>query len=246
MNFIFNFLRKVESYSAYLQGKGYGSATIRQEISCAVGFLGMTPTLAIDIGGNIGDYSAKLRSIYPALKIHIFEPSSVNLKKLMTRYAKDPLITVVPNALSSEAGSATLFSDQLGSGLASLANRNLEHFNIKFDASEIVTSIKFENYWKETLNCSPIDIVKIDVEGFELKVLEGFGSALSKVKIIQFEFGGANIDTRSYFRDFWSLFTANNFLIYRVTPLGSEKISTYRESDEFFSTTNYLAVNKFF
>lgn len=34
------------------------------------------------------------------------------------------------------------------------------------------------------------------------------------------------------------------FDLYRITPIGIELISVYRESDEFFPTTNYLAVNR--
>jgi len=38
-------------------------------------------------------------------------------------------------------------------------------------------------------NLTKIDFLKIDVEGFELKVLKGFGEYLNNVKYIQFEYG---------------------------------------------------------
>ncbi len=45
-----------------------------------------------------------------------------------------------------------------------------------------------KNYIEEN-KIEQIDFLKIDVEGFELKVLKGFGEHLSKVKYIQFEYG---------------------------------------------------------
>ena len=93
---------------------------------------------------------------------------------------------------------------------------------------------------------SILDYVKIDVEGHELDVLEGFGDLIKNVRLIQFEFGGCNIDTRTFFQDFWYYFTEKDFLIFRVTPRGPLLIKNYTEKDEFFLTTNYIALNKNF
>lgn len=62
------------------------------------------------------------------------------------------------------------------------------------------------------------------------------------MRVLQFEFGGCNIDTRTYFKDFWQLASMEGFIIYRMAPVGLVCIDRYRESDEFFSTTNFLAV----
>ncbi|WP_445778772.1 hypothetical protein [Shewanella sp.] len=45
-------------------------------------------------------------------------------------------------------------------------------------------------------------MIKIDIEGHELSVLKVFGAAIEATKVIQFEFGDCNIDTRTYFQDF--------------------------------------------
>jgi hypothetical protein len=44
-------------------------------------------------------------------------------------------------------------------------------------------------------NIEHIDFVKIDTEGHELSVLQGFGEMLRIVDTIQFEYGGTFIDT---------------------------------------------------
>lgn len=240
---LFKLARFVESTAAHLQGKGYGSATIRKENQLVHSLLGKKSRLAIDIGGNIGEYTAEIRRLNPDSEIHTFEPSATNIEKLNLRFAHDHKIKVLPFAISDSTGEATLFSDESGSGLASLTRRKLAHFNIEFNMKENVTTIKFEDYWRTELKKRDIDIVKIDIEGHELFALKSFGESVFSTKVIQFEFGGCNIDTRTYFQDFWYFFKERNFDLYRITPLNIEHIKRYRESDEYFRTTNYVAVN---
>jgi len=238
------FAKYIEDIAQKAQGKGYGAATIHQENDLVHKLLEREPLIAIDIGGNIGEYSAELRRRNKNLEIHIFEPSKINVHKLNSRFAHDKLIKVVSLGVSDENGVATLFSDSPGSSLASLSNRKLEHFNIQFNVTEEISTIRFEEYWRSSLNERVLDIVKLDVEGHELAALKGFGDAIFSTRVIQFEFGGCNIDTRTYFQNFWYFFRERNFDIYRITPFGVEEIKAYRESDEHFSITNYIAVNK--
>jgi FkbM family methyltransferase len=240
----FKILKLIERIAAFGQGKGYGTASIQQEVKLIQGFLTSEPKIAIDIGGNVGAYTAELRRTNHKLEIHIFEPSSTNIKNLNEKFKNDPLIYVIPNAVSDTNGEAVLFSDRYGSGLGSLTRRRLDHFNIAFDMTEKVKSIRFEDYWINNLNSRELDLVKIDIEGHEFSALHGFGEAIKLTKAIQFEFGGCNIDTRTFFQDFWYYFKHHNFDIYRITPLGPEHIRQYSERDEFFSTTNYIAVRR--
>ena len=85
--------------------------------------------------------------------------------------------------------------------------------------------------------------IKIDVEGHELDVLRGAQKIVAKTKLIQFEFGGCNIDTRTFFQDFYYFFKQADFKLFRITPKGLFQIKEYLEEDEYFATTNYLAVN---
>ncbi len=240
----FKILGLLEKKVTSWQGKGCGSISIDLEVKTLQQLLSRKPKIFIDIGGNVGLYTAKMKALNPDLEVHIFEPSPVNIIKLQERFQKDPLISILPFALSDEKKEGTLFSDKAGSGLASLTKRKLDHFHIAFDHEEKVKCLRFEDYWHENLSSKPIDCVKMDVEGHELDVLKGFGKALDATQLIQFEFGGCNIDTRTYFQDFWYFFSDHHFTLYRVTPLGAQHIPHYKEIDEFFSTTNYIAVRK--
>jgi hypothetical protein len=84
----------------------------------------------------------------------------------------------------------------------------------------------------------------LDIEGHEYQVLHSLTSAeLAKVGLIQFEFGGCNIDSRVFFRDFWK-HLKEQFVFYRITPLGLARLDQYSERDERFEVSNYLCVNR--
>lgn len=244
LDMIFKVAAIIEKRSAGFQGKGYGGKTVALEVRSCAKLLRRAPTLAVDIGGNIGDYTAALRATFPALEIHTFEPSSTNVEKLKRRFASDPSITIVQRAVSNDSGLATLFSDSPGSGLGSLTKRNLDHVAVPFDAEETVRTVRFEDYWRDALAQRAIDLVKMDIEGHELAALQGFGKAIAAIGVIQFEFGGCNIDTRTYFKDFWQFFGDHGFDLYRIAPWGLDRIRRYRENEECFLATNFLAANR--
>lgn len=240
----FSLLKKAEWRIMRLQGKGYGTSTILQEVKMAAKFVDPSPGLLIDIGGNVGDYAAALRATFAASEIHVFEPSATNVRKLQARFGAIAGIHVHPVAVSEQEGRQSLHYDEAGSGMASLSKRDLRHHGLDFSQKEEVKVIRFEDFWQKELGSRPIDFVKMDIEGHELAALRGFGAAIRKVSVLQFEFGGCNIDTRTYFRDFWEFFSGHRFDLYRITPIGIQQIAKYAETEEFFSTTNFLAVRR--
>lgn len=236
----------LEKFSALMQGKGWGTSTISEEINCCKQLLNYKPKLIVDIGANIGLYTEELLKIFPDATYFLFEPSQYNIKILSDKFYKFDNVYCSEYALSNESSKRNLYSDKIGSGLSSLSKRRLDHFNIFMNVVESVDTIRFDeflNFDDIPDSFDTIDYVKIDIEGYELFALQGFGDRIEDVSIIQFEFGGCNIDTRTYFQDFWYFFKEKNFSIYRISPNGPEKINYYEESLEYFSTTNYIAVN---
>ncbi len=231
-----------------MQGKGYGAKTTPQEVKVISNYIksGEHGLLMVDVGGNVGDYSACLRKYFSHAEIHIFEPAMVNITKLEARFLHDKAIHISPFGLSNQCERLSLYSELSGSGLGSLSNRRLDHFNINFDVVEPIEVIRFEDYWHSGLGERDIDLIKLDIEGHELDALKGFGNALAKIKIIQFEFGGCNLDTKTSFQDFYYFFKEAGFSLSRITPFGAQPIKKYRELDEVYLTTNYMAINERF
>jgi len=230
----------MESIAQLYQGKGWGSGTVELEVKAAARLLEKRPQLCVDVGGNLGNYTKALLAEFET-EVVVFEPSKKNYQILQESFYANKSVQVENLALSNKNTIATLHADREGSGLASLTKRRLDHFGISFDFTEQVTTTRFEDYWINKLGSPEIGILKLDIEGHELTALDGFGNALNHIELIQFEFGGCNIDTRTYFQDLWYFFTKKSFDIFRLGPLGLRKIERYNEREEFFSTTNYYA-----
>lgn len=241
-NFFLGLAGLLESRAQLHQGKGWGSGTVEAEVKSSGRILGYTPQLCIDVGGNVGRYTQALLTEFDT-KIVVFEPNKKNHQLLLEVFSNNERVKVENLALSDKNSVATLHADSDGSGLASLTRRRLDHHGITFDFSEQVRTIRFEDYWRENLGSPDIGLLKLDIEGHELEALDGLGKALSQIDLIQFEFGGCNIDTRTYFQDFWYFFKDHSFEIFRIGPLGLRKLERYSERDEYFSTTNYFAKN---
>lgn len=238
------FARKLELMCAEAQGKGWGTATIQHEINC-VAHLARSPIdLFVDVGANIGLYTDELRRKFPKSRAYLLEPALKNFALLTQKYTEEEDIYLFNDAISNEKSLGTLYSNEPGSGLASLKKRRLDHFGLTFSLEEVVKIRTLEDFWIDVLDRGKIDLVKFDIEGVELDALEGMGDAVIHTKLIQFEFGGANIDSRTFFQDFWYFFKEVGFYLWRITPRGPCRVVSYSEIDEFFSTTNYIAQNR--
>ena len=240
MSKIFPILSWLESLFARFQGKGWKAPSVRHEV-ILVSKMVSNPKIVIDVGGNRGHYTEALLEVFQGSKIVIFEPAAENIGILRKKFKLNGRVSIEPLALSNTSGQAELYANYSGSALSSLNMRNLDHIGIMFDRVETVKTITFEEYWVQKMDRSEIDFVKLDIEGHELQALKGFGEALKHVGLIQFEFGGTHIDSRTYFRDFWEFLRNSGFELYRMGPLGLNRLEAYSERDEFFFYTNFIA-----
>lgn len=240
------FWGQLEKLAAIAQGKGWGMSSIRQEVNACLSLLGREPQIICDVGANRGDYSWELLLRFSGCKFYLFEPSATNLNVLFDRYRAYPQVKIFPVALSNQQGSAILFASTPGSGEASLSELQGEDTASRTGHQESIATERLDAFGDElTENGSRhIDLVKIDVEGHELAVLEGCGELINAIKIVQFEYGSRNLDTRTNFRDFWSFFQRHGFSLYRITPRGAQPIPSYSVWQETLVTTNFIALNQ--
>ena len=134
-----------------------------------------------------------------------------------------------------------MFED--GAGGNSLYKR----YGIKKEAQEKeqVAMDTLENYCRGK-NIKKIDFVKIDTEGHELEVLKGMKSLLkeNRIKMIQFEYGGCNLDARVFLKDIFDFFKDLDYKIYKIFPNEVKLIESYGQYLDNFQYANYVAVQK--
>ena len=132
-----------------------------------MGLLKEKPKTFIDAGGGNGDYIKIMKNLIPTCKIYSFDPvPSYNGEEIKKIALSD----------KNEIEDFYVEDNKLGSSF-------LEH---KGKTKKIkVESKRFDSLG---IKIEKPAILKIDVEGAELKVLNGFGKVLEDIDVIQIEY----------------------------------------------------------
>lgn len=203
--------------------------------------------VVFDIGANIGEYTElihqSLETKFKNFSVYTFEPVLSTYKQLEKRCAGLSNVKLYQLGVSGEDSEAVIYKDQESSTLASLYQRDVSEYDIKMNQKETIHLIRLDKFLKEN-QIDAIDFLKIDIEGHELAAFEGMGEYLApdKIKCIQFEYGGANIDSRTYLRDFVYLFTSKGYTIYKIKSNSLEPFQ-YSARRENFQYTNFVAMD---
>jgi FkbM family methyltransferase len=200
--------------------------------------------VVFDVGANVGDYAAAVRErLGSAVRLHCFEPSEKTFVELERRLGGRSGVSLHNVGLSDAPGEAVLYASPSAeqSGMSSMYDRDLSHLGLKLGTEETIQLTTIDRFCREN-GVERAHFVKLDCEGHELKVLAGGREMLERgaIDFVQFEFGGCNLDSRTYLKDFFRVFSPR-FRILRILRRGVEPVDRYREQDEIFTTTNFIA-----
>lgn len=240
------FLEYLEKQAQRAQGKGFGAKSHKTEVKAALPFLPKSDAIVFDVGANRGLWARALLDAAGSRvgRLYCFEPSRHNYPAIAQ--LRDLRVMLIREAVSDRVGRQLLHFDKEGSGIASLAHRRLDHVGVSMSLNEEVSVTTLDAMITQH-GIVRVDFAKFDVEGYEFKAFQGGEQAFSAgvIRALAFEFGGTNIDTRTYFRDFWYFLTERNYAIARIRPMGRPRlIERYRESEENFLVTNFVAWRK--
>jgi FkbM family methyltransferase len=231
-----------------VQGKGIGYGSLRFEIRTIFYFLkkiGIDNPVIFDVGANEGQYALECISQNPRVVVHSFEPSVTAFGILQSNSQEHSNWLVHNIGMGSAPSTMKLYFDSPGSASASVVKKESVSGLTQTQDFELVEIQTINNFISKSDNIIP-DVLKIDIEGFELSCLQGSLDYLDLIKVVQFEFGQINIDSRVFFRDYWNFFSERGFSILRVTAKNPIYIYGYREDLETFAVTNYIALNSRF
>ncbi len=141
-----------------------------------------------DVGANVGDWSSEAARKLPSAAIHAFEIVPATFNELQKNLASLGTVSLVQRGLSDRAGSVSVQCYE-GSALATLYAYP-DRTAIATVEAEVIAG---DDYC-EAHGIERIDFLKLDVEGAELRVLQGLSFMLKqgRIRAIQFEYALLN------------------------------------------------------
>ena len=140
-----------------------------------------------DVGANRGQTIQWFRPLFPDATIHAFEPFGPPFEALCRNTAGDARVRPVRLALGERNGEATLYENSADSTNSLLPNSDKTalytppHMCIPRGQS-VVPLERLDHYCAREC-VERIDVLKIDVQGYELRILEGAGEMLHPDRI---------------------------------------------------------------
>lgn len=190
----------------------------------------------IDVGANVGEYTSDAQSISGA-EVYSFEPVVETYSELVSNVHKNSKVNTYNLALGDTTGviDINIHSNSSVSSILDLRPGQTKVSQIEISRGDVF----FKNIFQE----NKFYFLKIDTEGFESKVLSGFGSYLKFIDVIQFEYGKAALCSKYHLLDYYNDYN-KDFLIGKIFPNKIEFIEYYSWSLDDHIGPNYVMVNR--
>jgi FkbM family methyltransferase len=144
--------------------------------------------VVVDVGANQGDFSKLFLRHCPSATIHALEPVQSTFGRLQQALGSEPRVRLHPIAASNQTGTAVIRTFA-NSEKNTLVTELQDSLCIEPTGEEKIKTARLDEFLEQT-KLQRIDFLKIDVEGFEMEVLQGCGRYLdpSTIPYIFFEF----------------------------------------------------------
>ena len=151
-------------------------------------FFGKKKITLVDVGANLGGYTNLILQNTKVKEIHIFEPSKKCFGYLKKKFTQNK-IYINNKALSNTNKMNTFYESEVLSQ-SSLHNvKNKFNSNLKNTDIYKIECVTLDKYFYGRKKNFVIDLLKIDAEGEDLKVLEGASKLLKNrnIRLIKIE-----------------------------------------------------------
>ncbi|MEX2481434.1 MAG: FkbM family methyltransferase [Gammaproteobacteria bacterium] len=141
---------------------------------------GLSPRRILDIGANKGQFVASCRAVFPEAAVIALEPIPALAEQLAGIFRDDPLVTAVCAAVGSQRETRHFEINEYSpsSSFLPLNEAHRQSFpEASATRSEEMTILPLDELMAER-DIAPCDLIKIDVQGFEMEVLKGAAAAL--------------------------------------------------------------------
>jgi len=142
----------------------------------------------VDGGANLGDLTQKFLTQYKNPTIYCIEPHQESARQLEKKFASHGNVHVIDKALGNQTGQVQFnVSNNLPSSSFLQRTEWNKEYHGDFTATQsaaLSDMVRLADLFPDPMS---IDLLKLDVEGYELEVLMGAENILSNIRIIMAE-----------------------------------------------------------
>jgi FkbM family methyltransferase len=186
--------------------------------------LGENVSVIFEVGAADGRDCLDYAKRYPNATVHAFEPMPENYAKLVQKSHENPRIIAHQMALSDEVGIADFFVAEWDDASSLLKSENTgstfddyhktkKHISVSVDTIDNICNMKSINH---------IDLLKIDAQGAELKIIKGAHNILSRtnVRVIYCEIQFLRLyQDAARFDEIWSYLSDYGYRLHNIYDL---------------------------
>ncbi len=173
------------------------------------------PQVIYDIGANVGTWALLAKALFPQSEIHCFEPLPMHHAEFHKNTDKIDHIYLHNVALGSNYATLKMqvasFSD--ASSLLEIDSATENCFGVTKSGEEDVLVVPLDDYRKKNQLPLP-DLLKLDIQGYELEALKGGEECLSHAQFLIVEVSFLPFyKNQAFFHDIITYLASRNFYL---------------------------------
>lgn len=195
------------------------------------------PRVVFDVGANVGGWTEIALRAFQEAQIYAFEIAPATYAALENRVSGSSRVRCIKSGLGRDSSIVEL---RYYPSNPALSTTSEYPHALAYEAVDAHV-VGGDEFCRQH-DIQHIDFLKIDVEGAEPEVLEGFCGMFNRgaIDVVQFEYGRVNILTKFLLLDFYRWFEKRGYIVGKIYPTHVD-FRPYVLEDEDFLGPNYLA-----
>ena len=201
---------------------------------------GQRVRVVFDVGACRGDWTARALELMAPEVVHCFDVDPVQRRHVADRFRDDPRVVVADEGLLDDAGWVSFLRYPANPALNSLVDVGQP---IAYTAER--GAVTTGDAYARAAGVDTVDLLKIDVEGSDLRVLRGFDGLLrnGRVRVVQFEYTLAWVPSGALLNEAGTYLGERGYVVGRLFRDGVE-FGDVVPTHETFRGGNFVAVRR--
>jgi FkbM family methyltransferase len=209
--------------------------------SMLISTLAPSSKVFIDVGANVGNWAVRFARAMNAMpRAILVEPNPSALEKLeVALHGLGGDVVIFRGVASDQAGEVNFFAEPNGGETSSAIGQFSSG-----EARGITVRCITVDQLMSAYDIAKCDVLKIDAEGFDLKVMKGASNALmaGRIDVIQFEYNAPWAYSGSTLAEAVYFLSSLDYEVYRLLRSGIHPFD-YRVHGDYFGYSNFVAVH---